>query len=105
MTDAELKQLAVDISEGKVFGSWMLPPERAQDLMHVVFMPLALGADKTIQEADVWGVYQYTDKATRTTKDGFPLFMSFKILTKEDCAKLAPLLDKLRQLKQEFMSQ
>jgi len=104
MTDVELKQLALDISEGKIFGSWMLPPERAADLMHVVFMPLALGADKTIQESDVWGIYQYIDKASRRTKEGYPLFMSFKILTKDDCAKLAPLLDRLRQLKQEFMS-
>ena len=105
MTEEELKTLALDISEGKVFGSWMLPPDQAENLMPVVFMPLALGAAEKIQEVDLWGIYEYVDKATRRTVNGYPLFTSFKMLTQDDCVTLNKYLDKLRQMKEEFLSQ
>lgn len=104
MTDEELKTLAVDISEGKVFGSWMVPAEDAERLMPVIFMPLALGAAEKIQDQDVWGLYEYCDKATRRTVKGYPLFISFKTLSQADCDRLRPLLEKLKKMKEEFLS-
>lgn len=104
MNNDELKQLALDISDSKVFGSWMLPSEQAESLMSVVFMPLAFGAAETIKDQDVWGIYEYIDKATRQTVNGYPLFMSFKILTKAECSALSSMLEKLRKMKAEFLS-
>lgn len=102
MTNEELKNLALDISEGKVFGSWMIPEEQQERLFPVIFMPLALGAGDKLPD-DVWALYEYHDKSGKTSHNGYPNFMSFKFLTKEDVEKLQPMLTQLQEMKRTFL--
>ncbi len=64
-TDQELKELAIDIFEGKVFTDRHIPEEEERGLL-MVFMPLALGAGKDWTEDDYKSIgmfYEYMDQA------------------------------------------
>lgn len=102
MTPEDIKQLAIDIVDGKVFGSWMLP-EKCQDLIPNIFVPLTLGAAERLPE-DVWGLYSYLADAMPLTINGYPTFWKFRYLTKTDIEQLNPLIEKYRQIKKDFMA-
>jgi hypothetical protein len=102
VTQEELHQLVADIAAGKVFGSWMLPEEHLDELLPVVFMPLALGAASKLPD-DLWGVYEYTEKSGRhRTKCGKPIFMTMKILRSEEGQEVARKLRALGDLMEQF---
>lgn len=103
MTEPELKKLAADVVEGKVFGSWMLP-ETDQHLIAAIFLPLAFNDAAGKLPDDVWGVYEYNDKAKKLGVRQYPAFISCKFLTKHDCEMLNPLIQRYTEMKAEFLS-
>lgn len=106
MTDEELKQVAVDIYDGKIFSDrHFSSPEEAQSLISVVFMPLGMGALKTKKQvADLGLVYEYFDKAGPRAVNGFPMFMSCRFLNKADAKKMFGFFEEYKKLKDSFMS-
>lgn len=104
MTDEELRQLAVDVEDGKVFGSWMIPEEHLDVQLPIVFLPFYWGAAEKIKDQDVSVIYEYVDRTKRKTPNGYPVFTSFRTLTKEECDKLGKLITRLRQIKQAFLA-
>lgn len=104
MTEAELKQLAADVVEGKVFGSWMLP-ETDQHLLAAIFLPFAFKDAAGKLPDDVWGVYEYRDKAKKIGVREYPAFISCKFLTQKDCEVLNPLIVRYAEMKQEFFGE
>jgi hypothetical protein len=103
MTETELKQLAVDVVDGKVFGSWMIPEEDKR-LLAVIFLPLAFrGADEKLPD-DVWCMYEYVEKASKHKVKDYPTFMSCKYLTGADCAILNPAILEYHAFKQKFLA-
>ena len=101
MTDDELRTLAVDIVEGKVFGSWMLP-EADLHLIGNVFMPLVLGGAERLPE-DASCLYEYLDKRLPLTVNGHPTFLSFRFLTETERQALVPKIRQYRTLKAGFL--
>lgn len=83
----QLKILARDILSGRVFGLWNIPPER-KDLVRAVFAPLAMGAKPSREYVSC---YEYLDKAIRS-ENGYPVFMSFQLLTQNELTTLALLV-------------
>jgi hypothetical protein len=80
---SELRLLAVDICEMKVFTDRYCPPHE----LPRIFMPIALGglSDWTKEEAEQIGmIYEYYSEAGPGSVNGFPHFMSFRMLGKED---------------------
>jgi hypothetical protein len=98
MTDAELKKLAVDIVDQKVFGSWMAP----DSLIANIFIPLRKGGSDMVPE-DVSCLYEYMDKATGMLAHGYPTFFSFKFFTNEERERLVPMIERYRAIKKEFL--
>jgi len=96
-TDAELRQLAADAVEGRVFGSWMVGDTASLPL---VFMPLALGAQLP---KDTQHVYEYLEKAGPRGINGYPSFFSFHVLVKDEAERLQPLIDELVEQKKAFL--
>jgi hypothetical protein len=101
MTD--LKQLAIDVVEGRVFGSWMLP-EQDQHLIAAIFLPLAFKDASGKLPDDVWGVYEYHDKAKKQKVRDYPGFTTCKFLTQQDCDKLIPLIHHYTDFKSLFLA-
>jgi hypothetical protein len=103
MTEPELRQLALDIVDRKVYGSWMIPEDQLDRLLSVVFMPLLFGAAENLRENKAVSLYEYLDKAGPTGVNGYPSFMSCRFLTKEDTELLNPMITKLREMRQSFI--
>lgn len=86
--DSELKQLAIDIHAGRVFGSWNIP---YADTVSLHFIPLAMLDPAMIDVLQVEGAvqfYEYMDKAAPRSINGAPCFFSFHTLTQEEAEKV-----------------
>lgn len=106
-TDAELRQLAMDIANGKVFTSNHIPPDDFRRLP-TVFLPLAM-LDDTARQAFVAEppglIYQYwgVDMATYGA-DAYPTFFSFCCLNQEEYDRFRPLVREAFALVEGFIA-
>jgi hypothetical protein len=106
-TELELKQLAIDLVEGKVFTSNHLCAEGREDMISSIFMPLALGALSGMPEEELKQlgmVYEYLDKAGPIAVNGFPTFMSCGLLTLNDARKMMDFSKEYLAKKSEFLT-
>lgn len=101
MNDDDLKKLAIEIVDGKVFGSWMLPEKDIQ-LIANVFMPIAVGGSEHLPE-DVACLYEYFDKRLDMSINGYPTFLSCKFLTKSEQERIVPMIESYKVMKQKFI--
>lgn len=87
MTDEELRGLAKDLYEGRVFTSIGL---RDMEEINRVFMPLLFMRDLDFS-AEVSFVYEYLYRSGPAI-NGKPCFMSFQVVLKRDQMRLAEYL-------------
>jgi hypothetical protein len=99
MGEADLRQLAIDVMAGNVYGSWMMNEHELPDILGMVFMPLILGAKLPPNAAHV---YEYMNQAGPRAINGMPTFMSCRVLIEEDSKKLKPLLEELVAQQEAF---
>lgn len=101
-SDDELKQLAMDIADGKVFTSSHVP-DHDQRLIPSIFMPLMfMGPEKAKEMGDVTLIYEYFDKAGPRSINGYPMFFSMTALKREEHDRLVPFYQAYMKLKEEF---
>lgn len=96
LTDAEIKQLAVDFHHGMIFCDRHVA--RPDDLP-MVFMILNLMDEKAFKKlkADSPGlIYEYLEKAGPRSINGMPIFFSMRMLSSADTVKMFKLVDKLK---------
>lgn len=87
ISDEELKQLAIDIAEEKVFTSDSVK----DDYLDMVFMPLLFlnnAQRKDLAEKKPAFFYEYIDRASPRSVNGMPCFMSFRYLPSSDLKRL-----------------
>lgn len=102
-SNEEIKKLAVDIAEGKVFTSAQI--ENVEDYP-MIFLPLILGAlkDKSKEDLQKIGLmYEYIDKAMPRSINGYPIFSSFNLLSQEEFKILNAYYVDYIKLKDEFL--
>lgn len=99
MTEAELRQLAIDIMDGRVFGTWNVQDPRD---IGMVFMTLAFGARIP---ACVAQLYEYLDKAGPRSINGMPSFFSCRLLSRKMWFRLVPMLAELERQREEFLKE
>jgi hypothetical protein len=96
-TDREIRELALGIRSGTVFGSWMIP-EHQSELLANVFMPLVFLNDiqrKSLIRNKVTQFYGYLKDAAPRSINGMPMFFAMHMLDAEDCTRLNASLKKL----------
>jgi len=101
MMNQELKKLAVEIFEGRVFTNRHCNEHELTS----VFMPLVFGAfeNKTKNERDDIGlIYEYVDKAMPMAINGKPTFASMRYLDKRKTEVMFKYYDKYKALQNEF---
>lgn len=92
MTDApktpqELRQLAVDIVGGRVFTSNHIPESVPPETIMQIFIPFGIAiaqggeAARTLMEGDIGMIYEYLSAAGSRGVNGYPSFLSFRMLT------------------------
>lgn len=105
MESKDIKQLAIDVVENKVFGSWSLD-DRNIDLMHLIFLPLAMidqaGIDD-LKNKNIVHLYEYYEGNTfGRCINGFPIFSSFRGISKDDYIEMAKYCKDYIELKEKF---
>lgn len=102
-TDQEIKQLALDVHAGRVFGSWNVA--NPSDV-GMVFMPMMLLGGvhaKTLERDGIVHLYEHLDKAGPRSVNGMPCFFSFQTLNRDEFERLAAGVRKLEALAEAFM--
>jgi len=95
-----LRSLALDIVEGKVFGSWSLRNPDTE--LHLVFMVLIFCKEGDIPE-DVGAIYEYIDRAGPTAINGMPTFFSCGFLTQAEYKEVCEYVQEIRKIRNSFL--
>lgn len=102
LTDEELKILAKDMVEGRVFSSDHIPEEQAS-LLPSIFMVLGL-MNKEQREGlkGVALVYEYIEKAVPSIINGYPCFSSLRTVHDEQYKQLGIYINDYLELTKEY---
>jgi len=101
-TDEELKQIAVDLYDGKILCDQQVTDTNALPL---IFMPLAfMGTDdaKKMQDDKIALIYEYYDQAGPRGINGYPSFFSMQVLNMEESEKMFNYFNRYKRLKDNF---
>jgi hypothetical protein len=102
---SELKQIAVDLAEGKIFSNLQLGNQ--QHMLQSVFMVLIFLDEKahnSMKENEIVFVYEYMHDAGPMAINGFPTFMSMRMLGKEDFHDMWAEYVRYVEMRQNFLS-
>lgn len=95
-----LRELALDIVEGKVFGSWELHnPEKE---LSMVFMVILL-AKKEDLPSDIGAIYEYMHRASKQSINGMPIFYSCRFLTVRQFKEVCDYVKEAREHRKSFL--
>lgn len=107
MTPEQQKQLAIDIVENKVFGTFYLKDHEAS-LLGCIFMPLVLmndeQRDEFLKETPAH-LYEYYDKAGHHSINGRPIFSSFRSINKTDWKAVKKYIQEYSKQKASFLDE
>jgi len=98
-TKKELKKLAEDIFDGRVFGTWELR-KGEEKLIPMIFMVVAFAPGKIPK--DTVHLFEYMENAMPRGVNGKPMFMSCRILTKKELPIVQKYLGILRKLREQY---
>lgn len=104
-TDAELRELAIDIVDGRIFTSGHLRPHE-EDMVRLIFMPLSLMSPEDLQrlkEQECALFYEHLHKAAPRSINGLPSFFSMAWLNKEETVRLNGLVKEFQATRDAFM--
>lgn len=90
-TNNELEALAQDWTSGRIFTSLDLHAAGADDMVHSVFMPMSFVDAQYIdwmKSQKISVIYESMDMAGPRSVNGFPSFMSMKMLNIDDANKV-----------------
>lgn len=99
LPEEKLKELGKDLWANNIFTSLHIR-ERDIHMASSIFMPLIF-LERTPEcraDMDNWGMFfEYTDKAGPRSINGYPIFMSMRILTKTDTDKVQKYYEDVKE--------
>jgi hypothetical protein len=102
-TESELRQLAVDIVEGKVFTD---KHDRGGLEYGDIWLPIRLGAFAEWSTEDLKRIgmlYEYVNKAGDRSVNGYPTFLSLNALDMEDNNKVWKFHEQYVEMRNNFL--
>jgi len=106
MDEKELRQLALDVAENKVFGTFHLR-EHEQGLVGNIFMPILFMDEKQhkdMKEKDIFHIYEYNTEAGPRSVNGCPIFFSMRMISKKDWIQCVKYIEQYRARKESFLN-
>lgn len=104
-TNKDLKQIAIDMVDGKIFTDQQI---RSENNIPMVFMPIMMGCfSKTPKRKlmNIGLVFEYLSEYTCPRSiNGMPIFFSLKTLTKWEVSVVDKYIKEYRQVKEQFQS-
>ena len=102
-SEAEIRQLALDVISGQVFGTWSIP-EYERHNTGMIFMPVMLMSDidrKGMVRDGVVHLYGHMRDSFERSLNGMPLFHAFHTLDKKDTERLNKWIKRLNEVMTE----
>lgn len=94
------KKLVIDFDGNLIFSDRHVP-ERDSHLIQNIFMPLAFGFNYPKEELEKIGmIYEYLDQASPRGVNGYPTFLSFRILNVPDTTRLLAKVLEIRHARE-----
>lgn len=103
-TEQEIKQLAIDIVEGKVFGTWNLKHPEDVGMIFMAVNFFSSDQMKKLESDNIVHFYEYLDKAGPMSANSMPTFFSMNYLTEDEVDILQPMVEKLKKQKEVFLT-
>lgn len=106
LTNEQLKEIAIDFYEGKIFSDRHIPEHESSGLA-MVFMPIALGAFSAESQEDlekIGMIYEYMSEAGPRSCNGMPGFFSLRLLNRDQCKIMFEYYNDYRKLREEFVN-
>lgn len=100
LTPAEISEVAKDYQAGHIFGSWQIPDTQI-DMLPSIFMVLIFMSEiavKEILEAKALYCYEHMRHAGPRSINGYPIFMSCRLIQKEDVILILEKAKKIEEL-------
>lgn len=94
-TDKELRQLAKQVHSGEVFLS------NKPDIIKKSFMILMF-ADTSMLLKDIGAVYEFMKEAQPMSINGYPIFLSARLLTMDETQKVLQYVKEIEVLLKDF---
>lgn len=106
-TDDELKQLAVDWVEGRIFTSFDIHPGDMPFMLTKVFMLISLGALAELSKKqldDVGMIYEYMSEQGYRSVNGYPMFIkSLRWMTRADTERFKAYAREYLEQRKSFL--
>ena len=102
-SDQELPQISVDLYHGKIFCDAQV---RNENQLPMVFMPLLLGGLKDWKPEDIKDIgmlFEYIDQAGPRAVNGYPNFISMKIMSKAEVKIMFEHYDAYEKINAQFV--
>ncbi len=107
-SEDEITQLALDIADGKVYGTWLTEEGQDPFLPFVPFRGMMMESKQFCQDVmdqEIVHVYEYYSNGRRMLEGvpGLaPTFFSCHDINKSDWQKVRAIIDKLQEAKKQF---
>lgn len=104
MSEEELRKLAVDYVEGKIFTTFHFNKHDIEsgDMVGLVFMPLLLGGASFAHDA--WMLYEYYSEAGPRSINGYPIFFSMRKVIQKDAPAFRLYVKEYEEMKAKFFA-
>jgi hypothetical protein len=91
MTDEAVNELASAIIAGRVFGSWQIRPNDTIGIEQVFLFLLVMDFldGKRMSRDGITHVWEYMDRASNTSVNGYPIFFSGYMIDKTDLERVS----------------
>ena len=96
-----LRSVALEIVEGKIFGSWQLANPDIE--LRLVFMVLVFCKKEDMPE-DAYVVYEYMANAGPGSVNGLPMFFSCYFMTKTEFETVSNYVEEIKKLRKSFLT-
>ena len=103
VTLKELKEIAVDLAEGKIFSNLHINEHNKIESVFMVLIFMDSEQRKVLSDNNVVFMYEYIEKANPLSVNGMPTFFSMRYLNKEDFAIMYVEYQKYVEMRTEFL--
>jgi len=105
-SEQELRQIAIDFQENKIFCSQHIHPNERDSMIPSVFMVINFmdaDARKKLIDENVVVFFEYLTEAGPMSVNGYPIFFSMRSFTSSEWKTILPMIEELQTAKEAFL--
>lgn len=100
LSEEEISKIALDLYKGQIFCDKHIDSKEKPVMLPMIFLPVGLGCFGSYSKEELKEIgmlFQYYTEAGNQTINGYPTFMSVRVINVEDSKKVFDLVESLQQ--------